>query len=98
MTLPRALDDDAHASGRASPRVIDVLRQKEHLALSDPDPLFAAVFDHMHENMAVELIKNFVPGVDVEVVSGVGPVADLEDEIRVLEHLFVADGAQGARQ
>ena len=34
----------------------------------------------------------------MEIVAGVRALDDLKDEVRALEHLLVADGAQGARQ
>src|SRR5579883_3163322 len=94
----RPLDDEADAPRRPPRRVIDVLRQQEDLALADAHPPLAAVLDHMDEDMAVELVEDLVPRIDVEVVARVRALDDLEDEVRALEHLLVADGAEGGRQ
>lgn len=75
-----------------------MLGQKKKLALADPDTLLATVFDHMEEDVAVKLIEDFIPRIDVEVIARVRALDDLEDEVRALEHLLVADRAQGERQ
>ena len=98
VRFARPLDDQADRAGRPARRVVDLLRQDEHLALVDAQPLLPPVLDHVQEDVAVHLVEDLVERVDVEIVAGVRTLDDLEDEVRALEHLLVADRAQRVRQ
>ena len=89
---PLPLDHQAPRVGRPDRAVRGPGRAEEHLALADRRRLALAVaVEELHGDVAAELVEDLVAGVDVEVVPGVRPPDDHEDELALREDLLVRD-------
>jgi hypothetical protein len=63
-------------------RMGNVLRQQEDIAFVDPHLLFLSRgVNVMDKDVSLELIENLIPGIDVEIVPGVGAFDNLKDEV-----------------
>src|SRR5581483_4539426 len=63
-----------------------------NLSLADRYLHPAAVLHGAEHDVALELIEEFLPGIDVVVLSRVGSADHHDDEVAVLEHSLVAHG------
>src|SRR5688572_3300403 len=87
-----AFDDQAHGIGRTPRRVRHVRRQQENLAFGDGHVHAFAILDGGERDATLELVKEFLAGLDVEVLAAVRPTDHHDDELAVGEYLFVAHG------
>ena len=94
MVLRRALrllDDQADRVRRPLRRVRHVGRQQEDVALLDRDVARLAVLDDLQDDVALDLVEQFLAGVDVVIGAGVRPADDHDQELAVAPDRLVAD-------
>jgi hypothetical protein len=78
--------------------VKNILRQQEHFTFVDAMADFPALLHGVHKDMPMQLIEDFIPGIDMEVIARVRTFDHLKDKIRVLEDLPITNRAQRGRK
>src|SRR5215469_5979092 len=86
----RPFDDQAHGVGGALRGVWQVGRDEQYLAGTNRHIHRPSVLHGPEHHVALELIEEFLPGVDVIVLARVRATDHHDDEIAVAEHALVA--------